>query len=335
MVQTLSKRLSKFKRGKDPDKLTDDDIKIRNFLQEVSIFAIDEVHHENANTYREAMKTAKKCLIRTGFSGTIESEKTLIGLQLRSLLGSVVYRVRNIDLIDKGISLIPKVFFYCLDLDKKYLADVKKRAKRDHYIKRLQSEDEKVRETPFAGMGGYQFQKIYEEGVIFNQEQNDIIINTVKLLISKKLQTLIIVDRKETHGKHLVELFEEAGLPFLLWTGDTKDRSTVLEKFQMKQVPVLIATSVIDEGVNVHSIDAIILASGLKSTTKLLQRAGRGLRTGSSNDFLLIFDFLHIGEDTLESHAKSRIALWKDEGFQLFYVDTITDLQYHLQNLKV
>ena len=335
MVQTLSRRLGKFKKGKDPGKITDEDESLRNFLQEVSIYAIDEVHHANATTYKDAVKSAKKCLIHCGFSGTIGEADTLEGLQLRSLLGCVVRRVKNIELIEKGVSLIPKVFFYCVELDGEYLEAVKKHARKDHYIKRLQSEDEKVRETPHAGMGGYQFQKLYEEGVIYNEEQNQVLLETVTLLSARGLQTLVVVDRKETHGKHLSEMFDKAGLKHLVWTGDTKDRSGVLKQFQTKQVNLLIATSVMNEGVNVHAIDVIILASGLKSTIALLQRAGRGLRTGSSNDYLLIIDFLHVGEDTLYKHSKTRAALWNDEGFSVRFIDTIEDFIYYLTDLGI
>jgi len=323
MVQTLNKRLSKL-----GDKATRDDEAVLNYVQDTGILVIDEVHHATAKTYKKIIKTIKKCMIKTGFSGTIPSTKDIAGLELRGMLGAVVKRIKNKELIDRGISLIPKVFMFYIPLAD--MTKFKKQCKKDYFVKRTQEEKD-----PYAGMGGYVFQRVYEEGIVYNQLQTGAVINVTKMLIKKKLQVLIIVNRKETHGVELSATFDEHDIKHVVWTGDTKDkdRADVQREFGEKETPVMIATSVVDEGLNIHAIDCIILASGLKAHVQLLQRLGRGLRTGSSNKYLLVIDFFHQGEKSLTSHSKQRLRLWKDEQLDVACVDNVTELEELLEPL--
>ena len=296
MVQTLSKRL----KAKD--------ITVTDFVKYINMLVIDETHHAKASTYKNVIKMAKKCLIKAGFSGTVPKPSTLDGLTIRELMGSVVSRITNKDLIDQKVSLIPKIFMIKTPCNVD-LKQVEKNAKKDYYIERT----EKGKEDKFAGMGGVVFQRIYEAGIVYNTFQNSIIIKVVKDTLSRGLQTLVIVNRRETHGVELSEIFTTNEIDHVLWTGQTKDRDAVLKKFKDGKTPVMIATSVVDEGLNIEGIDCIVLASGYKSHIQLLQRLGRGLRTGSKLDYLLVVDFYHNAHKILKDHSRKRLDTWEKE----------------------
>jgi len=324
MVQTLNQRINK-----DIGCMNTQEQDIIRYVADSGILVIDEVHHAKAKTYSNVIKKMKKCMVKAGFSGTVQSDDSIDGLRVRELIGSVVERVPNSELVDRDISLEPKFFFYRIGLEG--MEQLRKEAKRDYFLKRKAEGKEDL----YAGMSTYVFNKMYEAGVVYNEDQLTRTLETTQMMIKRGLQTLIIVNRRETHGVVLADAMEELGIPHVLWTGKIKDRKGVLEQFASKKVPVMIATSVVDEGLNVHSIDCIIMASGMKSHIQLLQRLGRGLRKGSALDYLLVIDFVHFGEKNLLSHSKERIKLWKDEGFGVEYVDTPEDLDHKLKALSI
>jgi superfamily II DNA or RNA helicase len=61
-------------------------------------------------------------------------------------------------------------------------------------------------------------------------------------------------------------------------------------------LPVLIATTIFDEGVDVSGINCLFLAAGGKSMRQLLQRIGRGLRKKSDGSCIEVYD------DVLDYH---------------------------------
>ena len=72
-----------------------------------------------------------------------------------------------------------------------------------------------------------------------------------------------------------------------------------------------------DEGVDIVSINALIMAAGGKSQITTLQRIGRGLRHKKGENTLLVLDFLDKTNSYLEYHSKRRMKICKDEGFKI------------------
>jgi superfamily II DNA or RNA helicase len=62
--------------------------------------------------------------------------------------------------------------------------------------------------------------------------------------------------------------------------GDTPatERKQILDQVRNRRLNTLIATSLADEGLDLPSVDVVILAGAGSSTTKALQRIGRALR---------------------------------------------------------
>ena len=86
-----------------------------------------------------------------------------------------------------------------------------------------------------------------------------------------------------------------------------------MQKFEDGHLRCLIATSILNEGIDVKGIDVLILAGGGKAKISLLQRAGRGLRTGENKDKLLIIDFANFTHKYLLKHSMLRLKIYRSE----------------------
>jgi superfamily II DNA or RNA helicase len=89
-------------------------------------------------------------------------------------------------------------------------------------------------------------------------------------------------------------------------------RNKALESLRDKSNPVLIATSLADEGLDLPSLDVLILAGAGKSETRALQRIGRVIRPHPGKKRATIVDFwdqcLY-----LEQHSRQRFEIYQTE----------------------
>jgi superfamily II DNA or RNA helicase len=67
-----------------------------------------------------------------------------------------------------------------------------------------------------------------------------------------------------------------------------------------------------DEGLDIPTLNCVILAGGGKSPTKCKQRVGRAIRKAEGKVGSMIFDFIDVGPYT-RKHAKSRKRLLESE----------------------
>lgn len=76
---------------------------------------------------------------------------------------------------------------------------------------------------------------------------------------------------------------------------------------------IMIATSHLDEGVDLKKLDVVILAAGGKSSRRLVQRIGRILRLSKSGKYAYVVDFTDEGNPILVKHRNERLRIYKDE----------------------
>ena len=86
------------------------------------------------------------------------------------------------------------------------------------------------------------------------------------------------------------------------------------------KLKVLISTNIVDEGLDISRIECLILLAGKKSRRQLLQRIGRSLRRKEGENVVKIYDFMDYGSLHLEKHSRQRIAIYKQEKFELEFV---------------
>ncbi len=249
--------------------------------REWKLLFMDECHGAGADTYYAAASVVK-APYRFGLSGTPLYRTDGANLKLIAQTGEIIYEVRNKLLIDRGISVPTSVKMIPI------------------------TEPKLPKKTKYA--------QVEVLGVRENEQLNSAVVDNAMEQASNGYQVLIMVD-KISHGKLLIEKLIQKNSKATFITGKESGdtRQKVLEDFKKGKIRILIATSILDQGVDLPNIDVLILAGGGKSKIQLLQRIGRGLRSGKDKTGLLVIDFANFTHKYLTKHSMDRLQTYHDE----------------------
>lgn len=266
-------------------------IDLGNTFSDNKIIITDETHHIGHNTVYEDLLHIPGWH-RYGFSGTPLNRGTLNDLKLIASTGPLAVDVNNAQLIEEEWSATPKILFH----------DVFRR------------EDATDDDWEMNYFDAYALQVV--ESYTRNNQVCDIAISEVA-----NGSVLIIVTQLK-HGEILYRLLkEEVDAIYVNGSSSMRSRSSVLRKLGRGDNIVCIATPIFDEGVDVPSLDSLILACAGKSHIKLLQRVGRGLRKKEGENVVHIHDFIDSRNKYLLRHTEERLNVYKREGFEIILVE--------------
>lgn len=144
------------------------------------------------------------------------------------------------------------------------------------------------------------FNSIYVRGIVENEYRNNQIAENALKLIQSDKQVYIHVDRIK-HGKILNKLIPNS---FFI-SGASKNRLDIIKMFSNGEIKCVIST-LLKEGVNVPSMDALIYASGKKSAVANIQTIGRVLRPQVGKNEAIIIDIADCGNRLLLQHFNQR-----------------------------
>ncbi|WP_066936494.1 DUF3427 domain-containing protein [Microtetraspora fusca] len=96
------------------------------------------------------------------------------------------------------------------------------------------------------------------------------------------------------HAEYMARRFSEAGIPALAVTSRTPrtEREEGLRKLRSREVNIVFAVDLFNEGVDIPSIDTVLLLRPTDSATVFLQQLGRGLRLDDGKACLTVLDFI-------------------------------------------
>ncbi|MEV0973670.1 DUF3427 domain-containing protein [Microtetraspora glauca] len=96
------------------------------------------------------------------------------------------------------------------------------------------------------------------------------------------------------HAEYMASRFTEAGIPSLAITSRTPraDREAGLAALRSRQVNVVFAVDLFNEGVDIPGIDTVLFLRPTDSATVFLQQLGRGLRLDTGKACLTVLDFI-------------------------------------------
>jgi len=289
MVQTLEKRIE-----------IDEDITY--FYKNADILIVDEAHHVKSATHQKLL-AGSGAVMRFGFSGTIPDEDTYDGWMCRMYIGDVAVKVSNDELVQQGISAKPLITM--IENDVSFVNHFSNRVKAVDNI----DEKRKIAQTVFRD--------VVKEGIVRNKVRNNIITDILKQEQKVGRSVLVIVEMIE-HGDELLKLCKEEKLNVRYVQGNSPDRRDLIRGFSEGLFPILIATVIVDEGLDIPRIGALVLASGKKSRRQYLQRIGRSLRAKKQGENVVyIYDIYDTGNKYLEKHSKIRKKLYLAEGFDV------------------
>ena len=260
-----------------------------SWLKDVEVLVIDEVQHAGSPSYESVIDACCCASVKVGLSGTIPSFKNLGGARVLGNLGDVCYSIPPKVLIDAKYVVEPVVTMHGGTWGEPYKEEYKKYNFMD----------------PQAAT--QYWQDVYELVIVSNVERNTKIAEVCR----GKTGVLIIVNTIR-HGEILSELMN---CPFT--HGGSEERFDLFDKFRNSKIPQLIASPIMDEGIDVSGIHTVVIAAGGKSAGRLLQRVGRGMRTEAGKDHVDILDFWDTGVKLLLGHSTERQKTYEEQGYKV------------------
>jgi len=160
------------------------------------------------------------------------------------------------------------------------------------------------------------YKNFYKFGVVQNKERNKLIVSETNISLKNDKITLIVIERTE-HGKILQKMFKKTlgiNVPFVQGSTDRAKRLRVKKRLQKGRLKIAICSKVWREGINIPSLNHVILAVGMKEEKMVLQTIGRGLRTAKGKRELKFTDFLDPYR-YLAEHTVLRMQIYKKKGW--------------------
>lgn len=236
-----------------------EDPALKELFAQVTCICVDEGHHitiagknKIGNTYVQICENIN-AYYRFAFTATPGKPGTLEREILESFCGGVIHRVTSSELIERDYLTRPRVQIY-----------------------------------PMVALRDGDYQRSYRINVLENDRRNEKIAQLAIELAASGKSVLVAVTRVDKHGKILKEMIP--GSIFMHGKTSSEDRTEIFKKFSKKEILILIST-VVKEGVNIPSMDVLIMAGGGKSDKATIQKVGRALRKSKNKDEALIIDF--------------------------------------------
>lgn len=288
---------------------------IINLLKEVEVLIFDEAHHSRAESWSTiaALANPEYCFHFTG-TGVRNKEDPLedpSDAMVYGVTGGPIVNIPSTFLRSKGWQPNP-IIHYLL-----YPSSGFKRRK-DAY-----------KET--------NWHLLKNESIIHNHNRNSVAIDTLVTLDKIGVITLAVTDSIQ-HGRLLLKMLDSFGVKSLFSYGG--NTIMYMSKGKVKQMPgsssqidevikdgtirIVIGSSIYDEGVDISSLEAVMLLSGGKSARRFLQRVGRIRSRNKEPNVALVFDFWDPYNIVTARHSNMRK---KEAELEAMYIeDNLTNM---------
>lgn len=230
----------------------------------------DECHHASAKTVRDVISASPFAYWKYGLSATPFREDGA-EIMIQALFGRKIVDISASYLIDRGYLIEPYILFDSINHNCKLHA----------------------------------YQSIYKECISGNDEFNNHVADIANHLIVRGLSVLVLVQHYP-QGEYLKKLIPET--EFLTGKMNRIKRKQAIQDLKDRKRLCLISTNLADEGLDIPTLDAALLAGGGASSTRVHQRIGRTLRIDRNSknprDKSIVVYFQHEGAKYLDKHAK-------------------------------
>jgi superfamily II DNA or RNA helicase len=263
-------------------------------VSNVDAMIMDEAHQYKASAVLETMEKFTFTEWKTGTTGTIDNSK-INELSLIGLIGPIHKIITTKELMDRGQVTELKIKALLLEYPKE------------------------IRNT----MKGIKY-KDEIKFLVGNETRNKFITN---LAAACNGNTLILFNFVDSHGSILYDMISNKlketnrNVYFVHGGTDITDRENIRQTVENESNSIIIATaSLFSTGINMPSIENIIFAIPSKSTIRIRQSIGRGLRLKSGKQFCTLYDIvddISVGsfKNTTLNHFYDRVSIYDTEQF--------------------
>jgi superfamily II DNA or RNA helicase len=111
---------------------------------------------------------------------------------------------------------------------------------------------------------------------------------------AKRGRSVLVLSARVDHCRHLAKLLNEAGVNAEELTGKTSKakRAEMLSRFREGTLPVVCATSLADEGLDVSRLERLVLATPARAEGRTIQRLGRLMRPHPGKETPVLYDLV-------------------------------------------
>jgi superfamily II DNA or RNA helicase len=288
MLQTLIRHLGKKYEVFDDEDTDEDSTDVNKYRKEIQdmldgteVVFLDECHCIGAQTAFDCISAFKNAEWRVGCSATPTREDGK-DIYFEACFGPKLVDISFTYLIENGFLVRPYICFNELN-------------------------------GPILGMHtNKRYSTIYKFGIVNNTYRNRLIVMEAKLLAANGHKPMILVQHLP-HGHLLKSYLPEA--VFIHGEHQVKNRITVLDDFCSGKIPILIATTIMDEAIDIPPCDAVIMGGGGASYARTIQRISRAMRIDPKNPqkkCSIIIDFFD-QDKFLQRHSYVRQTTYKSE----------------------
>jgi superfamily II DNA or RNA helicase len=259
------------------------------------MLVVDEWHHTAAKTYtNEIIPKCDHIYYRYGMTGTF-FRSGHDAMAMHALLSNTIFKVSSEELLRRGFLVPTKVVFVPVP------------------------RHPKLRGAGNQFSGGFGQAGIHEHKV-----RNHMVAQAALLLYQRGMKVLVLVGTK-AQGRELDHILGQflpkppAGAEFdaveFLSTDRPRDIQTrIIDSFLADQeVKVLMGTSLLGEGVDLPSVDALVYARGEKAEVSMTQNAYRVCTAVPGKTTALIVDFADRHHKRLMAHSEQRMLTYHAE----------------------
>ena len=256
---------------------------IQAAVENANLAIFDEAHFLACETIQAIFKASKRCRYMFGMTGT-DWRDDGADLLLEASCGRRIFNMPASRLIELGYLVAPKIAL--------------------------------VEVPPLVEPCPANWGAVYSRYITNNEIRNQLVVDGAKKLVDMGRKVLILV-RYLPHGQKLVDMLGSLPVFFVNGSLEGPVRQEAKERFEKGELRCLVASSVFDIGVDIPSLDALVLAGGGKSTVRVLQRIGRVIRACEGKTDAIVMDFIDNAR-YLDKHSATRIAVYETEsGFKI------------------
>jgi superfamily II DNA or RNA helicase len=246
---------------------------------------VDEVHH-TPDAYAENLQIMNHlmCPLRFGLSATYPSDLQQ-QMCIEAAIGPVIGEFTVEEAIEKGIVAKPIIKLF----------------KTDYH--------DNIRTLT-------RWKDVEKKGIVENLSRNRQIMRITKDYMDQGLSVLILI-RMIEHGENLMEIARKIRMDAHFIHGETEIemREQMRAAMNRKDIKCIIASTIWKEGVDIPSLDVVMIADGGMKEGATMQKIGRGLRKTGEKDTVIIVDFFDPSHEYLIKHFGYRCTFYFEKGW--------------------
>jgi len=270
----------------------------------VDFILVDEAHHLPADSISTIL-TVNSNAVRVGLSATPFREDNR-DLLLHSLTSVPVVRYKMTDEIFRKLNvLVPiKVVNVLVDFLRMYEED-------DKGYDVNASDDDEISASKIIKMSSR----------IISEETVQKLALFIAIKLHEKYNLPVIIH--SPYARPLRDMSERFNIPLLEGQKSDTERGVLLQKLKNNEINVVLATTLVDEGIDIPPLVGLIMLIPGASRVKLVQRLGRLTRPykGKDTAFAYLFDYspskLGVLSDIFKRQKKKRDDFMVHEGYEV------------------